>query len=213
MKKCQYGIKKREEKEEEMRKQQEALMGGSATADDALNRKKKTPEEIAAEAAAANQDEFTSACSFTFNNQSIDRSINSMWSCFLSRMHSELKTTIESSVNEIKNNLEGKCVIQWTDESDRAPLDFGSCSHTHIHTYPLTHMPTPTIPTKDNELSFINLILALSIIITLCVTERISFVSYESIAFSRFSTSFVSPFRLRVYSPFVCTRCSLPALI
>ncbi|XP_074598963.1 synaptic transmission protein complexin [Brevipalpus obovatus] len=80
-----YGIKKREEKEEEMRKQQEALMKGVNPSAEAggLNRSKKTPEELAAEAAAQEQDEFT-----------------------------KIRTTIETQVNELKNTIEGKCIIQ-----------------------------------------------------------------------------------------------------
>lgn len=80
-----YGIKKREEKEEEIRKQQEALMKNVNPAAEAggLNRSKKTPEELAAEAAFQEQDEFT-----------------------------KIRTTIETQVNELKNTIEGKCIIQ-----------------------------------------------------------------------------------------------------
>jgi len=48
-----------------------------------LNRKKKTPEELAKEAEAEDEDEFT-----------------------------KLKNTLESQVNEIKSQIEGKCVLQ-----------------------------------------------------------------------------------------------------
>lgn len=77
-----YGIKKREEKEAEERARQEELMGGPL-GEAGLNRAKKTPEELAAEAAAADQDDFT-----------------------------KLKNTIETQVNELKTNIEGKCSIQ-----------------------------------------------------------------------------------------------------
>jgi len=51
--------------------------------DTGINRKKKTPEEIAAEQAEANQDDFT-----------------------------KLKNSIETQVNEIKGQIEDKCLIQ-----------------------------------------------------------------------------------------------------
>ncbi|XP_049956283.1 complexin isoform X1 [Schistocerca serialis cubense] len=51
-----------------------------------LMRKKKTPEELAREAEAEEEDDFTSK--------------------------TELKNTIESQVNEIKSQIESKCVLQ-----------------------------------------------------------------------------------------------------
>lgn len=52
--------------------------------DNPLMRKKKTPEELAAEAELEDQDEFT-----------------------------KLKNTIETQVNELKSQIESKCVMQW----------------------------------------------------------------------------------------------------
>ncbi|KAF2365941.1 Synaphin [Trinorchestia longiramus] len=54
-----------------------------AMPDNPLMRKKKTPEELAAEAEAADQDEFT-----------------------------KLKNTIETQISEVKQQIEGKCVVQ-----------------------------------------------------------------------------------------------------
>lgn len=54
-----------------------------AESDNPLMRKKKTPEELAAEAELADQDEFT-----------------------------KLKTSLETQVNEIKQQIEGKCSVQ-----------------------------------------------------------------------------------------------------
>ncbi|OWR41519.1 complexin [Danaus plexippus plexippus] len=51
--------------------------------DNPLMRKKKTPEELAAEAELEDQDEFT-----------------------------KLKNTIETQVNELKSQIESKCVMQ-----------------------------------------------------------------------------------------------------
>ncbi|XP_039275731.1 complexin, partial [Nilaparvata lugens] len=51
--------------------------------DNPLMRKKKTPEELAREAEEADQDEFT-----------------------------KLKNTIETQVNELKTQIESKCLLQ-----------------------------------------------------------------------------------------------------
>lgn len=106
----QYGIKKREEKEAEERARQEELMGGPL-GEAGLNRAKKTPEELAAEAAAADQDEFTSeytSVCLLFTT----RSPTDLGFPCVSPTHAELKNTIETQVNELKTNIEGKCSIQ-----------------------------------------------------------------------------------------------------
>lgn len=98
--------RKMEEEREKMRqeirdkykipKKEEVVEQQQAEPDNPLMRKKKTPEELAAEAELEDQDEFT-----------------------------KLKNTIETQVNELKSQIESKCVMQW------APLDH--CTTIWIH--------------------------------------------------------------------------------
>ncbi|KAF9415146.1 hypothetical protein HW555_007123 [Spodoptera exigua] len=64
-------------------KKEEVVEQQQAEPDNPLMRKKKTPEELAAEAELEDQDEFT-----------------------------KLKNTIETQVNELKSQIESKCVMQ-----------------------------------------------------------------------------------------------------
>ncbi|CAG4973284.1 unnamed protein product [Colias eurytheme] len=85
--------RKMEEEREKMRqeirdkykipKKEEMVEQQQAEPDNPLMRKKKTPEELAAEAELEDQDEFT-----------------------------KLKNTIETQVNELKSQIESKCVMQ-----------------------------------------------------------------------------------------------------
>lgn len=86
--------RKMEEEREKMRqeirdkykipKKEEVVEQQPMEPDNPLMRKKKTPEELAAEAELEDQDEFT-----------------------------KLKNTIETQVNELKSQIESKCVMQW----------------------------------------------------------------------------------------------------
>ncbi|XP_073963500.1 synaptic transmission protein complexin [Choristoneura fumiferana] len=64
-------------------KKEEVVEQQQQEPDNPLMRKKKTPEELAAEAELEDQDEFT-----------------------------KLKNTIETQVNELKSQIESKCVLQ-----------------------------------------------------------------------------------------------------
>ncbi|XP_063875205.1 complexin-like isoform X3 [Scylla paramamosain] len=66
-----------------IKKKEEVMPEEPQMPDNPLMRKKKTPEELAAEAEAEDQDDFT-----------------------------KLKNTIETQINEVKQQIEGKCVLQ-----------------------------------------------------------------------------------------------------
>lgn len=91
--------RKMEEEREKMRqdirdkykieKKVEAVEETKMEPDNPLMRKKKTPEELAKEAEEADLDDLT-----------------------------KLKNTLETQMNEIKTQIEGKCVIQWRPHYD-----------------------------------------------------------------------------------------------
>ncbi|CAB3232580.1 unnamed protein product [Arctia plantaginis] len=99
--------RKMEEEREKMRqeirdkykipKKEEIVEQQQAEPDNPLMRKKKTPEELAAEAELEDQDEFT-------NPKSSHKSKGPR--------RGKLKNTIESQVNELKSQIESKCVMQ-----------------------------------------------------------------------------------------------------
>ncbi|XP_045474829.1 complexin isoform X3 [Harmonia axyridis] len=81
-----YNIKKKEEIVDPVQEEPNPLM-----------RKKKTPEELAREAEEADEDEFTTNEEAGFQG---------------GQMLQELKNTIETQVNELKSQIESKCVMQ-----------------------------------------------------------------------------------------------------